>query len=175
MRVMLRVSNSFYDRAILSLRTGGKIGIADAPVINPNNLKIEGWYARDVSQKGDFVLPFGEVRDFITKGLVVNDHDSITSPDDLIRLKPILDIKFELIGKSVVTESNKKLGKVIDYAVDDGFYIQRIYVNPPLLRGLSGEQLLIGRTEIVEITDKQLTVSDATVKVDNATPLKVNA
>ncbi len=172
---MLRLSNSFYDRDILSLRTGGKIGVADYPVINPNNLKIEGWYARDISQKGEFVLPFREVRDFITKGLVVNDHDSITSPDDLVRLKPTLNLKFDLIGKTVLTESKKKLGKVVDYAVDDGFYIQKIYVNPPLLKGLSGDQLLISRNEIVEINDKNIVVSDTTVKIGNSSPVRAQA
>ncbi len=172
---MLRLSNSFYDRSIMSLRTGGKIGIADTPIVNPNNLKIVGWHARDVSQKGSFVLPFSEVRDFITKGLVVDDHDAITSPDDLVRMKPVIEANFEITGKSVVTESKKKLGKVVDFAVDESFYVQKLYVNPPLLKGLSGNQLLIGRNEIVEINDKYITVSDATVKVGNGAPVRARA
>lgn len=172
---MLRLSNAYFDRSILSLRTGGKIGVADSPVIDPNNLKIIGWYASDVSQKGDFVLPAGEVRDFITKGLVVNDHDSITDPGDLVRFKNIYDLGFELINKQVISESKTKLGKVVDYAVDDGFYIQKLYVNPPILKGLSGNQLLISRNEIIEITDKKIIVSDATVKAGAGSPLRARA
>ena len=172
---MLRLSNAFYDRAILSLRTGGKIGTAVQPLINPNTLKLEGWYAKDSGQKGEFVVLSSEVRDFITKGLVVNDHEAITDPDDLVRLKPIIDLKFELIGKAVYTESNQKLGKVVDYAVDEGFFTQKLYVNPPILKGLSGNQYLIGRDEIIEITDKKIVVADASVKAGSPMPLRAEA
>ena len=151
---MLRLSNAFYDRPILSLRTGGRVGTALSPLINPNSLKIEGWYAKDSIEKGDFILPSGEIRDFITKGLVVDDHDSLTHPEDLVRLKSVIDLGFELLGKSVYTENGTKLGKVVDFAVDEGFFTQKLYVNPPILKGLTGNQYLIGRSEIVEITDK---------------------
>lgn len=172
---MLRLSNAFYDRPILSLRTGGKIGTAVSPLINPNNLKIEGWYAKDSVDKGEFILPSGEIRDFITKGLVVDDHDALTHPEDLVRLKSTIDLGFELIGKNVYTESNTKLGKVVDFAVDDGFYTQKFYVNPPILKGLTGNQYLIGRNEIVEITDKKIVVADASVKAGSRVPLRAQA
>lgn len=172
---MLRLSKTFYDRAVLSLRTGGKVGMAIRPIINPNNLKIEGWYAKDSVDKGSFVLPSGEIRDFITKGLVVNDHDSLTRPEDLVRMKNVIDLGFDLIGKTVYTESKNKLGKVVDYAVDEGFFIQKFYVNPPILKGLTGNQYLIGRSEIVEITDKKVIVADTSVRSNSAVPLRAEA
>jgi sporulation protein YlmC with PRC-barrel domain len=173
---MLRLSTSYIDRSILSLRTGGDIGIAKSPIINPNNLKIEGWYANDAYEKGEFILPAQEIRDLITKGLVVNDHDALTHPEDMVRLTEMINLKFNLIGKTVSTESGKKLGKVSDYAVnDENYYVQKLYVNPSLLHGLTQEQLLIDRSQIIEITDKKIIVSDTESKSGATSPLRAQA
>lgn len=173
---MLRLSNNYIDRLILSLRTGGRIGKARTPIINPNNLKIEGWLCDNQFEKGEFVLPTVEVRDFINKGIVVNDHDALTHPDDMIRIKEIIDTRFNLIGKSVVSENKKRIGKIADYAVNDqSYYIQKLYVNPSLLKGLSNQQLVIDRTQIVEITDKKIVIADPTVKAGNRSPVAAEA
>lgn len=173
---MLRLSTSYIDRSILSLRTGGQIGIAKSPVINPNNLKIEGWYASDSYEKGDFILPAQEIRDLITKGLVVNDHDALTRPEDMVRLKEIINLNFNLIGKVVSTETGKKLGKITEYAVnDENYYVQKLYVNQSILHGLSQEQLLIDRSQIIEISDKRIIVSDLSSKSAAPTPVRAEA
>lgn len=173
---MLQLSSVYYDKPILSLRTGGRIGMANQPIVNPNTLKIEGWYITNQLDRGEFVLPITEVRDVITKGIVVNDHTSLTAIDDMIRLRDIIEVRFELKGKIVETESGKKLGKIIDFSADsDGHIIQKLYVNPPILKGLTTDQLLIDRSAIVEITDKKIVVRDATVKTGAQAPMAVNA
>lgn len=162
---MVHLSSIYHNRDILSLRTGQAIGHAYSPVINPDNLKIEGWYASRNGSRDSLILPAREIRDLISKGLVVDDQDSITDPKDLVRMKKIIDINFELVGKSVVTDSKKRLGKVQDYSVDDkSLYIQKLYVNPSLLRGINKSQLIIDRTQIIEITNKKVIVKDADVK-----------
>jgi sporulation protein YlmC with PRC-barrel domain len=169
---MLRLSNAFFNRSLLSLRTGGKIGIAISPVINPDNLKIEGWYAQGNSKKGESIVLSSEIRDFITKGLVVDDYDALTEPEDLIRLKSTINLRYELTGKTVASENKKRLGRVSDFAVDDDFYIQKLYVNPTLFKGITSEQLLIHRTSILEITDKKIIVEDPTIKVGSRSPAR---
>lgn len=169
---MLRLSKAFFNRAILSLRTGGKIGNALTPLINPDNLKIEGWFATSLMQKGEHILPSSEIRDFITKGLVVDDADAITEPGDLVRLKNVMAIRFELLGKIVITESTQRLGRVVDFSVDDGFFVQKLYVNQPLYKNLSGEQLLISRDEIIEITDRRIVVMDAKIRSKSSSPIR---
>jgi uncharacterized protein YrrD len=173
---MLRLSKSYYNQHVLSLRTGGKIGVAREPIINPNNLKIEGWYCSQNYENGEFILPIGEVRDIIAKGIVVNDHDSLTAPEDMIRLKKIVDLHFQLQGKIVKTEAKTKLGKVADYAVDDeSTFVQKLYVNPSLLRGITENQLVIDRTAIVEITDREVIVKETTVPVGSTAPVPMQA
>ncbi len=173
---MLRLSGIYHNRDVLSLRTGRPVGHAFSPVINPNNLKIEGWYATKVGNKDPMVLPTGQIRDLIAKGLVVDDHDSITHPDDLVRMKKILEINYELIGKPIVTESKKKLGKVQDYSVDDqSMYIQKLYVTQNILRGINKSQLLIDRDQVIEITDKKIIVKDLSEKVPSSSSVTATA
>lgn len=128
-------------------------------VINPNNLKIEGFYCDDGESKEPKILLVQDIREIIAQGMVVNDTDALTDSEELVRLKKVLMINFQPIGKPVVTTEKEKLGKVNDYAADSqSLYIQKIYVTQTLLRSLGGSQLGIDRSQIVEITNKQIVV-----------------
>jgi|JI10StandDraft_1071094.scaffolds.fasta_scaffold12175_7 sporulation protein YlmC with PRC-barrel domain len=173
---MLKLASNLYDLPIVSLRTGARIGTAQKPILNPNNLKIEGWYALSIYEKGVKVLPSAEVREITRLGIAVNDHEAITDPSELIRMKNVLDINFELLGKSVVTQSRKHLGKVEDYASDlESFFVHRLYVKPRAISILTKDQLTVDRQQIVEITNKKIVIKDieATEKVLFTAPLQV--
>lgn len=164
---MLQLSNAYLQKKILSLHNGAVIGEAIDPVINPENLKIEGWYSSSRLSDEECIVLVQDVREYTKDGLIVNSHVALTPPEDLVRLKNILEIRFELIGKKVSTENKTKLGTIVDYAVDStSMYIQKMYVDPPLLKtfSLSQEQKIIDRSSIIEITDKEIIVSDSTVK-----------
>lgn len=145
----------------MSLRTGGQIATAIGPIINPNNLKIEGFYCQDRFSKGVLILLSQDIRDTIPQGLVVNDHDVLAAPDELIRLKDVLEINFQLMDKPVVTVNKKRLGKVNDFAADsESLYIQKLYIGRPLLKSLSSGQLSVDRNQIVEITNRKIVIND---------------
>jgi sporulation protein YlmC with PRC-barrel domain len=145
----------------MSLRTGGQIALATAPIINPNNLKIEGWYCQDRFSKQPLILVSQDIRDFIKQGIVINDHDVLSEVDELVRLKPIVELQFELLGKTVYTNHKKRLGKVSDYAVDSSsLYIQKIYVNQSIIKSFSGGGLSIDRTQVIEVTPKRVVITD---------------
>jgi sporulation protein YlmC with PRC-barrel domain len=173
---MLQLSAIFYEQPILSLRIGGEIAVAHSPIINPNNLKIEGWYTTSSADRNSAILPVSEIRDIIPKGLVVDDHTALTQPEDMVRLQSIIELQFELLGKPVYDENKKRIGKVADYAVDtSSSMIQKLYVTPSLLRGLSQEQLLIDRSAIIEITDKKIIINDASIRLGNTMPQRASA
>ena len=73
----------------MSLRTGGVIGTATSMIVNPNNLKVEGWYVTDRYSKDQLILVASEVREMLERGIAVNDHEVLSRPDELIRLQPI--------------------------------------------------------------------------------------
>jgi uncharacterized protein YrrD len=159
---MLQLSGSLINQPVMSLRTGGQIATIVAAIINPNNLKIEGFYCQDIlDKKQPLILLYQDIRDIIPKGIVVNDYEVLAEPKDLVRLKKILALNFELIGKQVYTLSKEKLGKVTDYAADtDTMYVQKLYVGQSLLKSLTGGSLSVDRTQIVEITNRKVVIQD---------------
>lgn len=153
------------NRPVLSLRTGTQVGTALAPIINPNNLKIEGFWCK-ADRRRQLILVSQDIRDSLPQGFVVNDADALTEPGELVRLAPIIQINFQLLGKVVETTSGEKLGKVNDYATDiDSMFIKKLYVTQPIYKNFSGGNLGVDRTQIVEITDKKIVVNEADVKV----------
>lgn len=173
---MLRLSNALINQAVMSLRTGGQVATTTQPVINPNNLKIEGFYCDDRFESKQLVLLTQDIRDFVHHGFLINDHEVLCEPNELVRLKPILKLQFALIGKPVVTVSKKRLGKVNDFAVDDqAMYVQKIYVGQSLLKSFTGGQLSIDRGQIVEITDRKIVVQDPLQPVRDAVPAGATA
>lgn len=161
MNYMLQLSKSLINQPVMSLRTGGQVATATTPIVNPNNLKIEGWYCQDRFSKKTLVLLSQDVRDVLKQGLVVDDHDNLTEPEELIRLKDILDLGFELLNKQVVTVNHQRMGKVTDFAVEiETFYIQKIYLSQSLIKNLSGGNLGVDRNQIVEITNRKIVIED---------------
>lgn len=162
---MLQLSGMIINRPVFSLRTGTQVATTLNPIINPNNLKIEGFYCK-ASGRQRKILVTQDIRDVLPQGMVINDEDVLAETGDLIRLKEIMDINFELIGKQVQTVSRHKLGKISDYATEtQSMIIKKLYVAQPIYKNLRGGDLSIDRTHIVEITNKKIVVRDIDAKV----------
>lgn len=158
---MLQLSATMQKREVLSLRTGSPIAEITAPIINPDNLKIEGFYCTEYSERKQVVLLYQDIRDVLPQGVVVNDFDALSDPSELVRFKKILELNFQLIGKPVETLSNDKVGKVTDYAFESAtMYIQKLYVSQSILKSLTSGSLSIDRNQIQEITPKRVIIND---------------
>jgi sporulation protein YlmC with PRC-barrel domain len=158
---MLLLSNDLVKKQILSLRSSSPIATIQGAIINPNNLKIEGFYCRDHYDKSLLVLLTQDIRETISGGYIVNDHDVLSHVEDLVRLKKIININFALIGKQVVTISKNRVGKVTDYSTElDSMFIQKLYVAQPVYKSLGGGNMIIDRTQINEITPKRIIIND---------------
>ena len=158
---MLKLSESLLNQPVMSLQTGQQVATTTRAIINPNSLKIEGFYCTNRFKRHELVLLYQDIRDVIPQGLVINEHGVLAEPEDLVRLKDILELGFELLGKQVVTLSKQKLGKVTDFATEiETMYIQKLYVSQGLLKGLTRGSLGIERGQINEITDKKIIVND---------------
>ena len=145
----------------MSLRTGQQIATAHQPIVNPNKLKIEGFWCSDRFSKEDLVLLYQDIRDVIPQGLVVDDHDVLTEPGELVRLNKVIKAGFTLIGKPVYTTAKQKIGKVSDFSTEiETMYIQKIYVTQGFIKGLVGGNLGIDRSQIHEVTNKKIVVNE---------------
>lgn len=164
---MLQLSNALIDRPVMSLRTGAQVATAIAPIINPNNLKIEGFYCLDSQKRNhQLILVAQDVRDILPQGLVINDYDVLSEPEDLVRLKDVIGWHFELIGKPVTSVNKRRLGKVEDFATElETLYIQKIYASQSIFKNFTGGNLGIDRNQIAEITDKKIIIQDPLQKM----------
>ncbi len=158
---MLQLSNYFSQKPVLSLRTGMPVATAITPIINPKNLKIEGFYCEDSVERASLILLSQDIRELNRRGFIINDHDALAEPDDLVRLQGVLNIQFELLKKNVETVGKEKVGKVNDYAVDtQSMYIQKLYVSQPIWKNLAGGSLSVDRSQIVEVTRRRIIINE---------------
>jgi len=156
------MSKSLHGRPVVSLRSEGTIGVALEPIINPHNLKILGWWCKVGG--GRQVLLTENVREMAPSGLMVDDEAALSTPQDLVRHREILDIKFQLPDKLVRTK-RQKLGKVSDYTFDESMFVQKLYVTRSLTKIFSSEDtLIISRDQVLEVTDHHILVEDAEIK-----------
>lgn len=158
---MLQLSNALLNRPVLSLRTGNPVAVATHPIVNPDNLKIEGFYCVDNRSKDLLVLVYQDIRDVLPQGFVINDFDVLIEPEELVRLHKVMDIGFDPLGKLVETVEKKRVGKVVDYATEiETMYIQKLYVSRSIVKHLTGGNLGIDRSQIQEITPKKIIIQD---------------
>ena len=158
---MLQLSTALMNRPVLSLRTGGTVATATSPIVNPDNLKIEGFYCVDSRSKQTLVLLYQDIRDLIPQGFVVNDFDVLAEPEELVRLHKTMNIGFDPLGKRVITVNKKRIGKVVDYATEvETMYIQKLYVAQSIVKHIAGGNLGVDRSNIQEITDKHIIIQD---------------
>lgn len=158
---MLQLSGTILGKDVLSLRTGGPVARIERPIINPNNLKIEGFYCQDNIDNQELFLLFQDIRDVLPQGLVINDHEVLATRDELIRLKDLLELNFDLIGKPVETISKEKVGKVTDYAIEaSSMFIQKLYVSQSLLKSLTSGSLSVDRSQVQEITPRWVIINE---------------
>ena len=166
---MLLLSKELIDQPVLSLQTGRHIATTRLPIINPRSLKIVGWWCTDLNSS-QHVLLTEDVREFNRDGIIVNDQTVLCDAEDLIRLQEILEINFEVIDKLVKTK-HRKLGKVSDYCFDESYIIQKIYVSQSITKAFGTDILIIGRDQIVEVTDQYIVVRDGSVEETKGVPL----
>lgn len=158
---MLQLSSYFIGKPILSLRSGTPVAWSTMAIINPKNLKIEGFYCVDSMDQATLVLLDQDIREMSRQGIIIDDHDVLVEPEDLVRLRDVLEAGFELYKKAVETVDNVKVGKVNDYAVEtSSMYVQKLYVSQPIWKNLTGGSLSIDRSQIIEVTDKRIIINE---------------
>lgn len=144
----------------MGLQTGTGLARTASPLIDPANLKIVAFVAEGpLLSEHPTLLRTADIREQSDIGMIIDSSDEFIGLDDVISIKKVHDIGFTLIGMSVIDETKHKLGKVDDYSVDsDSFVITQLNVKRGVIKGLTDTSLLIHRTQIVEINDKNIIV-----------------
>ncbi len=165
---MLINNTRLIDVPILSLQAGGAIAWTTDPIIDPDNLKILGFHLRGplVDRAEENILDIKSVREYSRYGMVVDSIDEFVSSEDVIKIKKVLDLRFNLMGLKVETKKRSKLGKVSGFTVtDNDFMVQQLIVQRPVIKAFIDPELIIPRKEIVEINDYKIIVKDEEKKI----------
>ena len=159
---MLVTLSHLVDTPILSMEASAKVAYIRSAIVDPDSLKIVAFrlYGPLVNGSAD-ILVASSIREYSRYGCVIDTIDELVEEDDVIKIKKILELNFDLLGLKVETKKKTNLGKISDYAVTtDNFSVQQIIVKRPLLKGLFDPELIISRREIVEVTDYKVIVKD---------------
>jgi len=74
---MLILSGQFANKKVISLRTGQEVAYLVGPIINPSNLKIEGFRVTDSKSKESLILLTQDIRQYDLSGIFIADASGI--------------------------------------------------------------------------------------------------
>ncbi len=153
---------------IMGLQTGTQLAVTKSPIIDPSNLKIIAYEVEGplLAERPSFIR-IADVRELSDVGMIIDSNDEFVGIDDIIALKKIHDLNFKLIDLNVIDETKRKLGKVNSYNLDTfSFVIQQLNVKRGIIKSLSDTELLIHRSQIVEINDQFIIVRTAAKRLE---------
>lgn len=162
---MQRSNSALVGQALYSVHTAGKIGLIRKLILRQQDLKVEllEIVAFDPTSVR-YLLP-SDIRFDDGKKIIIDSHESLSEPNELLRHQEILNHPFSLLGCRVVTQSGKRLGKVKDFSVDmQHFVVSKLNVVAPIWMLPFNSKFLIDRSDIVDIEKSKIVVKDAAVK-----------
>lgn len=152
---------------ILSLRSGGVISTIESIIVDPNDLKILGFFLNKntVSFDSGAILDVRSVREFSHLGMIIDSDEELLNVGDVVKIDEMVKLNFQPIHFKVKTQNKTNVGTVIDYTIDvNDFYIQQLTVKRPILKSFIDPELIINRSEILEINDEAIIVKDELAK-----------
>lgn len=164
---MLILGSRLIGTSIMGLQTGTKLASTKKPIIDPANLKIVAYEVEGplLVDKPSYIR-IADIRELSEIGMIIDSNDEFIAQNDVIAIKKICKLNFELIGLNVIDENKKKLGKVSDFVLDTkSFIVQQLNVRRGIIKSLSETDLLIHRSQILEINDYEVVVKSPTKKL----------
>jgi uncharacterized protein YrrD len=166
---MLILGSRLIGIPIMGLQTGTKLAITKNPVIDPNDLKVIAYEVDGplLSERPSFIR-IADVRELGDVGMIIDSNDEFVGVKDVISLQKIYELGFSLVGMTVIDETKHRLGKVCDYSLEtESFIIQQLNVKPGLVKSLTDAELLIHRSQIIEINNREIIVRTTAKKLES--------
>lgn len=174
---MLILGSRIIGTPIMGLQTSSRLATIKEALIDPSNLKIVAYEIDGslLSERPSFLM-INDIRELSEIGMIIDSNDEFIGIDDVITVKKIYDLNFSLIGLNVIDQTNQKLGKIEDFSLDtDSFIIQQLNVKPSILKSFMTSDILIHRSQIIEINNETVIVRSSTKKVSSMLePKKLN-
>ena len=159
---MLINYSKLLNTPVLSIQDSGRVATTSSIIVDPDSLKIIAFRIYGaINPEGGNILDARSIREYSNLGLVIDSTEELIGDHDVVKIEKVLELNFSPIGLKVETKKGSKLGKVTDFTVtNDNFSIQQIIVKRPTIKSFLDPELVIPRSEIVEITDYKIIVRD---------------
>jgi hypothetical protein cdiviTM7_02774 len=157
---MILLGSALANYPVMSLQMGGKVGSLAQPLVDPATLTIvaytvDGSFANDTTM----LLRLADVREMSELGMIIDSVDELITPTDVIKIQRLYELKFHLLGMPVQDKRGRRLGKISDYTIETGnFVIQQLIVRRSWLHRLNDAELVIHRSQIIEINNDAIIV-----------------
>jgi len=163
---MYILGSSLTNLPILSLQSGQPIAFVASPIIKSENLEIVAIFLQSGTwRKNSAVILARDIREITREGLIIDSLDDIEDAAEIVRLQAVINQKFNPLGALVVDQSGNNLGKVEDYTVDAMTYkIQKLYLKQSLLKNMLLNNVIIDRSQIIDIQPTKIVVRDTSIK-----------
>jgi sporulation protein YlmC with PRC-barrel domain len=170
---MLIFNSKLINQPIASVQAARPIAHTTGVVIDPRKLHISAFTVLNKLQAQELVLHTQDVREFTAMGIIIDNDDQLMELSGLVRLQKIIDYKFTLLEKPVVTEAGKKVGKVSSYVIDTiSWLVMKLHVQQSVFKNFNSTELIIARPQIVKVTDTQVVVKSGAVKTSDTLGIK---
>lgn len=164
---MLILGSRLINIPIMGLQTGTKLANTKVAIIDPSNLRILAYEVDGalLTEKPSFIR-IADVRELSDVGMIIDSNDEFIGASDVIKIEEAYELGFNPIDMTVIDESKRKLGRVYNYSLDtDDFIIQQLNIKQGLFKSLSETELLIHRSQIIEINNYHIIVKTAAQKL----------
>lgn len=102
---MLLPGSRLLNTPVMGLQTGGELARTSQAIIDPDTLEIVAYKVEgSLLDTQPSLLRIADIREFSNIGFIIDSSDEFVAPDDIIKLKKIYDLGFELEGKAVIDE-----------------------------------------------------------------------
>jgi len=157
---MMLLGSTLTKAPVMGLQTGGEIAQTKTAIVDPATLAVVAYVVEGpLLEDGVWLLRIADVRELSDLGFIVDSTDEFIHPEDVLKINEIYKLNFPLLEMPVIDERRTKLGKVIDFTLETGsFMVQQLTVRRPLLKSFNDTELLIHRSQIIEINDNAIVV-----------------
>jgi sporulation protein YlmC with PRC-barrel domain len=163
---MIRFISDIIGSSVLLFQEKAHVGPVREVIISPDDGSFLGIVIFDPIERKKMVVPATEIKGSGKEFLLIKDYDSLTEPDDVVKIKAALEINPKIISSRVETMSGQHLGKVNDATIDFKIMcLERLYVAPASLIQFLAKDLIIPAKKIIRIEKDKIIVSDEFVTV----------
>lgn len=161
MEAMQKLFSQIIGKPVFDEFSVSPVALVHDVLIDPENGHIVAFL---VSRKR-VVVPFDITR-FSSAALYIADRDSLTPPEDVLRVREVLRLNIPILGAKVTNMHNVYIGKVVDFEIDTKtMSLSHIFTAKTIFFFHTNDRTF-ARKQIISITKKGIQVKDdAEVKV----------